>query len=178
MVLMSENAFQSNVMSHAAAIRLCLDNHLHTPALVLIYSGVDFMAALCRPENQAEVNRCDFISWAEIYMKCQHRLGVSGLDLYAARCGLLHTYTPDSKLSEQGRARPLFYSWGNKMPHEPTMLLRHLGFSEVMIKIETLFEAYAEGVAAFTEAMDRDAVLKDLVLKRSKKLFVNRPTFP
>ena len=49
-------------------------------------------------------------------MSCVQRFGVSGLDLYAARCGVLHTYTMDSRLSTEGKAKRILYAWGNDWP--------------------------------------------------------------
>jgi len=117
----------SNIETHVAAIHLCLKNHFRMPALALIYCGIDVLANLSRPADNSEVMKPDFVNWAERYMKCEELLAVSGLDLYAARCGILHTYTMDSRLSTTGRAKPILYAWGDKNPDEPMKVLRSLG---------------------------------------------------
>ena len=101
---MSDSVLLHNIANHLRAIHLCLDNHLRMPALILIYSGIDIMAALSRPAAAEKVVRADYIAWAERYMRCQERLGVSGIELYAARCGVVHTATADSQLSNEGKA--------------------------------------------------------------------------
>jgi hypothetical protein len=52
-----------------------------------------------------------FPTWADKYMKPRRTLGCSSLDLYAARCAILHTMTPESDLYRRGRARQIVYAW-------------------------------------------------------------------
>jgi hypothetical protein len=148
------------------------------PDLALIYCGIDVLANLSRPAQNTEVPQSDFVNWTERYMECQKLLGLSGLDLYAARCGILHTYTMDSRLSAKGRARRIIYAWGNKSPDDPMRLLKLLGRSEAMIRIETLFSVFLQGIEAFGKALDSDPELESLVRDRGRKLFIDMPTFP
>lgn len=171
-------AVTSNIARHIAAIRLCLEQHLRMPALVLIYCGIDVLANLSRPAASAKVARSDFVDWAERHMNCKDALKVSGLDLYAARCGILHTYTMDSQLGAVGRAKPILYVWGNKTPDEPMQLLQGLNRPEVMIKIETLFSTFIDGIDSFSRTMDSDPKLASLVAQRGRKLFMDQASFP
>jgi len=168
----------SNIETHVAAIRLCLENHFRMPALALIYCGIDVLANLSRLADNPEVMQSDFVNWAERHMKCKEFLGVSGLDLYAARCGILHSYTMDSRLSTSGRARRILYAWGDKNPDEPMKLLRALDRPEVMIKIEALFSALLHGIEAFGKALNDDPKLESLVTQRGRKLFIDQASFP
>ncbi len=172
------NVVASNIEEHVAGVRLCLDNHLRMPALVLIYCGIDVLAGLCRPESQPEVSSSDFIDWAERYMECQKCLGVSGIDLYAARCGVLHAYTMDSRLSAKGRARRIIYAWGNRKPDDATKVLQALGLREAVISIEGLFAAYLRGIASFGRALDDDSELASLAARRGRKQFKDQANFP
>ena len=167
----------STIETHVAAIRLCLENHFRMPALALIYCGIDVLANLSRPADTSEVTQSDFVKWAEQYMECEKLLGVSGLDLYAARCGILHAYTMDSHLSSKGRAKRILYAWGDKNPDEPMRLLLELDHPEVMIKIETLFSAFLNGIDAFGNALDADPKLASLVGQRGRKLFADQTSF-
>jgi len=172
------NAVASNIETHVAAIRLCLDNHLHMPGLVLIYCGIDVLANLCRPADNPEVMPTDFVNWSERYMECEKHLGVSGLDLYGARCGILHAYTMDSRLSTKGRARRILYAWGDKKPDDAMKVLRALELPEVVIKIEELFTTLLRGIGAFGKTLDDDPELQSLVAQRGRKLFMDRASFP
>jgi hypothetical protein len=171
-------AVTSNIERHVAAIRLCLDNHLRMPALALIYCGIDVFASLSRPASCAAVTSSHFIYWAERDMECEKLLKVSSIDLYAARCGILHTYIMDSSLSRKGRSRRIIYAWGDKNAEEPTKLLQELGFSEVMIKIEALFSAFLHGIDVFANVLMTDQGLAALVTERGRKLFLEQASFP
>src|SRR5260370_9121493 len=171
-------AVASNIEAHVAAIRVCLESHFRMPALALIYCGIDVLANLSRPAQNTEVTQSDFVNWTERYMEGQKLLGGSGLDLYAARCGILHTYTMDSRLVAKGRVKRIMYAWGSRSPDDPMRVLKLLGRSEVMIRIEALFSAFLQGVEAFGKAVDNHPELGSLVRHRGRKLFMDMPTFP
>ncbi|MCG5239215.1 hypothetical protein ACIU1J_00970 [Azospirillum doebereinerae] len=168
----------SKVDDHLDAIALCLDNDLRTPALVLIYTGIDIMAALSRPALVKKTGKRQFIKWAEHHMGCQERIGVSGLDLYAARCGIVHTATAESSLSDDGNARRIFYSWGHRDKPEPTAGAEIPGRTDVVVRIEDLADALCASVALFRREVRDDPVLASLVRRRSGKLFMVRAAAP
>jgi hypothetical protein len=174
---MQHDQFDVNLAQHLAAIRLCLQHHLRIPALVLIYVGMDVMASLSQ-RNKEQADRHDFVFWSEKYMNCAARLGVSGLDLYAARCGVLHTYTSESRLSRRRDARRIFYTWGNKTSDEPNAVLHALGFAEKMVKIEDLLCAFEDGIDAFWTVLDDRPDLAALVRSRAQKFFADLSQFP
>jgi hypothetical protein len=175
---MKGNAFAENVVAHVQAIDLCLSNRLQMPALVLIYSGIDFMANLSRPVEQAEQTKADFVKWAEHFMSCESRLGVSGLDLYGARCGVVHAYTMNSRLSTEGKAKRIMYAWGNKSACAATQLLKSLGYTEVVVRIEDLATAFSDGIDAFSAMALKDPHWAPVVQQRSQTLFRDQPSFP
>jgi hypothetical protein len=60
------------------------------PALALIYSGVDVLGFLGSTEPRA--TRATFIRWADEYLaEFLKKRGIGGIDLFSARCGVLHT---------------------------------------------------------------------------------------
>lgn len=172
-----EAALLENTIDLLAAIRLCLTNHLRMPALTLIYCGIDFMAALGQLSEGAN-SKDGFVHWADSNMDCQQRLGVSGIDLYAARCGIVHSYTMGLSLSKKGQACRILYAWGNVDVEEPARVLQSLGCPEKIIKIEVLFDAFSRGVEMFGERLEHDPNFSSLVLKRSRKLFCDQAFFP
>jgi hypothetical protein len=91
-------------------IRLLIDSECFPAAVTLIYSGMDAMAFLNMPPQQTDVTCDDFVQWAEryIHFPCQEQL--SGLDLYGARCSVLHTHGIKSRLSRQGKCRMVGYA--------------------------------------------------------------------
>lgn len=166
---MSAEILSRRVESHVKAIDLCLENRLGTPALILIYTCIDVMATLSRPALSRKTDKRHFIAWAERHMDCRDRLGVTGLDLYAARCGIVHTGTADSALSEEGRARRISYGWGDRHAGEPMALRQKPGHAEVVLRIEDLAAALRAGIARFGGTLTADPDAAALVERRAGK---------
>jgi hypothetical protein len=64
------------------------------------------MAFLDMPAQQQDVTSKDFVAWVDKYFRfpslpCEDQL--TGLDLYGARFGVLHTYSIISNLSRNGK---------------------------------------------------------------------------
>src|SRR6185295_5604635 len=100
---MNEQRLYENLMSLSKGVDACLDNKLIGPALILIYSAIDTAGWL--DSNDQSSTRNSFIDWTNRYLLSTGALSCTALDLYAARCGLLHTFTPNSKLSSDKKAR-------------------------------------------------------------------------
>lgn len=53
-----------------------------------------------------------FKKWADRYMLKSGSLKCTATDLFAARCAVVHTFTPESDLSKGGKARVVAYAFG------------------------------------------------------------------
>ncbi len=158
------------------AIEGCLKTRLATPGLLLLYAGIDIMAWLNRPESHPDVRRSDFIGWADKYLLPGTGLACSAIDLYAARCSLLHSYTAESRLTREGDAKQIFYAWGVGRAEDLQGLIDYVGtHSAVAVHIEHLFDAFRLGVERFKEALSNDPDQANLVYKRADKFFSNIP---
>ena len=63
-------------------------------AVTLCYVCIDTMAFLSMPESQDNTTKTDFIGWVDAHLKShpnQH-YEYRGVDVYAARCAVLHTW--------------------------------------------------------------------------------------
>lgn len=127
-------------------IRMALEMDCYSSAVILIYSGMDTMAFLNMPANQQDVTRHDFIEWAERYIQFPCKEQLSGLDLYGARCSMLHTYSAFSRLSREGRCRMIGY-----MDQSIPEVIYNLDAARdlVMVSIQGLAEAFFSGVDRF-----------------------------
>src|SRR5665648_561516 len=96
------------------SISLCIKNKYFIPGLSLIYSGIDIMAWFNLPITQQDVTGKDFKKWTGKYLLPNSNLECNASDLWAARCGIVHTSSFKSKLSREGKAREIYYAWGNK----------------------------------------------------------------
>ena len=168
---MSEQKLYENLMSLSQGVDACLSNHLVGPALILIYSAIDTAGWL--DSNEQFATRTSFDNWINRYLLSGNSLSCTAADLFAARCGLLHTFTPNSKLSSNRQARRICYAWGNSRREDlqRTIDLANRGNEYVAVKVEELFAAWREGVAAFTEELDADAVRKAKVMAKARNFF-------
>jgi hypothetical protein len=126
-------------------------------AVVLIYSCIDSLAALTRPKNQKDTNRKFFKKWVDDYLRPDLPKTISAEDLYAARCGILHTYSQDSSLRREGKAKAIIYFWKNG-PNPNAEI--SLPSDAIVIAIEDLLQCLDEGIVRFLLAVDTDDELK------------------
>jgi len=91
------------------AIAGCLHNDHLESAMILVYSGIDALAWLNRPANVDDVRQIDFEQWLDTYFMPDSGFNCTSSDLYAARCGLVHSNTSESRLNPEDRAHKVFY---------------------------------------------------------------------
>ena len=71
-----------------------------TAAVVLTYVVIDSMAWAGLPPGRDDQQRTDFIAWVDRYMTtfipagARNTYQYDGVDLYGARCAILHTFSP------------------------------------------------------------------------------------
>jgi hypothetical protein len=94
------------------ALRAAVDHSLGRaeilPALIVMYAGIDGMAWLARPAGVAHKPGQHFKDYVEKFV-LRPTDEVTPSDLWAARCAILHTQTPESDLSRTGNAREIWY---------------------------------------------------------------------
>ena len=168
---MSEHKLYENLMSLSKGVDACLDNKLVGPTLILIYSAIDTAGWL--DSNDQFATRNSFIGWTNRYLLSTNPLSCTAVDLYAARCGLLHTFTPNSKLSSDKKARRICYAWGKSRGEDlqRTIDLAKTGGEYVAVKVEELFAAWRDGVLTFTDELDSNAGRKAEVTAKAKNFF-------
>lgn len=90
-------------------------------------------------------------------MEPETRLGCTAMDLYAARCGLLHTFTGQSHLSRAGKARMVVYASGKDEAEDLTEFIQLGRLSDcVAVKTEDLVEAYRRGLGLCLKELTAD----------------------
>lgn len=173
---MSQQVFERNVQELLTAIEACLKARLVTPGLLLLYAGIDIMAWLNRPESHADVTRSDFIEWVDNYLLPSKGLPCSAIDLFAARCSLIHSYSAESRLSREGQAKEVFYAWGTAPTEDFQELIDFVGtHSAVAVHIDQLFDALRIGVERFKQSLADDHEKVGLVWERADNFFSKIP---
>ena len=168
---MSEEKLYENLMSLSRGVEACLGDSLIGPGLILIYSAIDTVGWL--DSGQPFATRTSFIDWTERYLLTAKRLSCTAMDLYAARCGLLHTFTPNSQLSSDQKARRICYAHGNARVEDlqRTIDLASKGNEYVAVKVEELFAAWCDGVLAFTTELESDVERNERVVTKARNFF-------
>ncbi|MEO2090129.1 MAG: hypothetical protein ABGY75_11610 [Gemmataceae bacterium] len=87
---------------------------------------------------------------------------------------MLHTLTPESKLSAQGKAKQLGYAWGNKDPEEKNLQAAEVGVEDryAFLHIGELFEGWQRGVKLLEQEMDCDPARLAGISAKAPKFFV------
>ena len=152
------------------AVDRCLDARLILPGLALLYAGIDIMASLER--QPSEGTKASFTRWVDMYLLPAKPLGCSALELYAARCGILYTFTADSELSQAAIVRKIFYAWGNAASHDLQETARLLGRTNIVaLHVDDLCDAYRLGIAAWTMEVTADQTRREIVQSRESAWF-------
>ena len=155
------------------AAKWSLSKKLTIPALVLLYSAIDIAAGLA--SDNPDINGKEhFVKWVNRYIAPRIRLSCSALDLYGARCGLVHTFGAESTLRKKGRAKQIHYAYGESDPAKLRKLaaLAQIDFC-VVVHTDDLFEAVREGVEAFLDAAATDSTLVERVNRNALFAFEN-----
>lgn len=163
------------------AIDLCLGAEVKLPALLLAYTLIDITGWLsCDDGNVRE----RFTVWVDRYLLPNSSLRCNSIDLYGARCGLLHNYSASSDLSASGKARRLFYAWRPtpvadqaeliSLYEEMTVELGNKPEQIVAIQAEDLINALKMGVDKFLAEIANDPQRSARVYSKAENLMVEQ----
>jgi hypothetical protein len=150
-----------------AGIRVTLEGNCLGSAVILILSGIDAMAYLEMPAGQDDVTRSDFVRWAERYIKFPCKDQLTGLDLYGARCAMLHNYGTASDLSRKEKCRQVGYM-DKSVPavrYNPKV-----SRDVVLVSVPALAEAFFSGLDKFLVDLFRDMKKASVAEQRLKNL--------
>jgi hypothetical protein len=144
-------------------IKVALDNGAFMGAIILTYAAIDAMAFLSMPENKKEVHRGDFVNWVEKYMETDSKQPYQyrGIDLYGARCGIVHRYGATSRLSDSKRCKIFGYHNGSEHMYNPSVNVR-----VVLISGKRLINDFFKAMQRFLTDIMRDEELKKRIERR------------
>ena len=101
----------SNYEEMFGAIDACYHKALIMPCLSLIYTTIDSISWLAYGDKE-ESTKKRFIQWSETYLLPLLKDNCSSIDLYSARCSILHGLSWESDLSKNHKAKRIVYSLG------------------------------------------------------------------
>ena len=124
-------------------------------SLIMVYVGIDTMAWLSLPIGCNEVKRTHFCDWVNTYLKADTAQPYQyvGIDVYAARCALLHNYSSIATLHNQQNP-PKTFGYLDNGPHQAD------DGQLVLISIAVLIHDFGLAITAYLKAIQLDANLK------------------
>lgn len=129
-----------------------------TPSLVLIYSAIDCLAHIEMPNASV---KDAYVHWLDKWVLPAEGIDCDAIDIYAARCAWVHTLTPFSKMSEDGRSVPIYYSWGSACHRDLKKCVDILGDNAKTLHLESLSRAVKLGCGKFFESALHDRDLRN-----------------
>jgi hypothetical protein len=157
-------------------IEACIQQQCLVSAVSLIYSTIDALSALTRPIGQINTSRKVFKDWVDQYMDVL-TVGCTSADIYGARCGIVHTYSPESDLFRDGDAKAIVYKWRGG-PAPDLVAIRGIPKGAIILCVEDLFDALKAAVHNFLEDIGSHRELQDRVTNHIKPLLCYRPWSP
>jgi hypothetical protein len=168
----TEHTLCAMIKDSIITIQEMLEKRRFLTALILFYSTIDILGSLLRPKSHPDTSGGDFKAWVNRYIFLGSSLPATADDLWAARCGLLHTNTPDSRNSRTGKAREIHYVKGNKdlaifMQQE----MKRSGEPKVIVDIDSLFDAFINALIKFMHDIKHNPEVRDLAFHHAKAFY-------
>lgn len=149
------------------AISLLQKANKHSQILTILYSSIDTMAWLAKGDG--DVTRHDFVEWVDRYMLIDSTIEATAMDLYAARCSVLHNHAAEAKLTREGKARQIWY-YGRNQKDVLQAQIAKSGENAVALRTLDLVSAYTFGVDRFMDGLSSSQEIEAVARKLKKVL--------
>jgi len=155
-------------------IKIVLKNKNYRSAVMLILTGIDTMAYLSMPASKKTQDCHDFIEWVDRHILFEGKEKLTGLELYIARCVILHSYSDYSSIMSMGDCRKIEYTDQSNPgaidynPEESDKIVK--------VSVHALSDAFFNGTDRFFDYLFSDNEKALLVEKRLDELMLKFPT--
>jgi hypothetical protein len=97
------------------------------------------------------------------------QLGCTAEDLYAARCGLLHSGAAESKLSREKHASELWYATSLHSVPGIQAFAQRVGANAKVVYLTALLTAFSQGVVQFSDELSSDETRRRETAERIRR---------
>ena len=113
-----EGEILKGVMSLLDEITRCQEADATVAAVAMVYVCIDTMAFLAMLTGQTTQGKRDFINWVDNYLKADPTQSYQyrGIDVYTARCSLLHAFSAETEAHKKDPSIRLF-AYSDNGPH-------------------------------------------------------------
>lgn len=171
---MTQQNFHTSYIQLLQAIEHCEKNNLVVPTLVMVYSAIDSVSWLASGDSKESGKA--FKRWVTDWMLNDPKIKCTAEELYAARCGLVHTLTPTSSTTSKG-VRKIAYSWGSGENDDLERLIKISASEETVtsVHLSDLIQAFRTGVADCLDQIYNDPERKRAFDKKCSEHFATIP---
>jgi hypothetical protein len=170
---LSEKETFGGIMNLLNEISTCQKADATIASVAMIYICIDTMAFLAMPVGQTTQGKKDFVAWVDTYLKTEpgHSYEYRGIDVYAARCALLHAFSAETEAHRKDLSI-IRFGYTDNGPHkfDPAIDSRL-----AVISAMRLFFDLSAAVARFMEEWKTDVGSRKRVAARLPALYA---TFP
>ena len=140
--------------------------------IILVYCGIDALAYLSMPQDHERVRQEDFVAWVDRYLVFRDGLRVPGIEVYAARCAVVHTYTAEADLHRAGRVQRKIGYIDEALPEiQAAAGVQNL----VLVSVRGLVDAFCGGVQTFLRELVQDGLRRRTVARRLEAMVQELP---
>jgi len=146
------------------------------PALIMMYAFIDICAALA---NDGKTKNKDIFEACVQTHAMMSGKPFSSFDLWAARCSLLHAYSPLGYHTEKpGGAKPIFYySWPDRK-EEMEISLRSKGYTDfILLNVEDVQWVAIDVINSLLRHIESDAAFEARFLKNAQHFLFDLQAF-
>ncbi len=165
--------FESAIREMFLAIDECMSADRVVASLILIYSTIDSLAWLGISDTTSDTTETAFCDWLDTYL-LPFAFGIrcDAIDLYGARCGLLHTRSSISKKSRRGDAKQIMYAWAGQSREDLQKFLDiHPVEKAIAVRANDLFLELKAGFERFFSALRDSPAQAKMVRAKSERTF-------
>jgi hypothetical protein len=170
----TDKMIEGYFLATTKAVSTLFHEELLGHTLIIIYSAMDTCGLLDAPPEQKSATGNSFKSWVKKYLLSFPGLEFNEIDLWAARCAVLHTFTSESDLSKSGLARQLHYYTGDKSaPHIQNLInfTKSLnGGTHLPVHYGDLCEAFIRAMQAFIPDLAANCISSQFHLARLRNI--------
>lgn len=177
--LATQQMIEGYFLATTKAVGTLAREELYGHSLILIYSTIDTCGLLDAPPLQSSATGASFKAWVKRYLLGYPDVEFNEVDLWAARCSVLHTFTSESDLSKAGQARELQYYSGDKsqehVQHFISFTRSHEGGKHLPVHYGDLCEAFFHAIKLFVPALDANCASSQAHNERLRKVLQIHP---
>ena len=166
----------AGIMHLLNEIKRCQDADATVAATAMVYICIDTMAFLSMPTGQTSQTKRDFIAWVDTYLKADplQSYQYRGVDVYAARCSLLHAFGAEADAHRRDPSIRQF-GYADTGPHAYNAAVSQ---RLVIVSVARLIHDLSKGLETFISAVRTDLDLRARVGARLPALYNEFPFAP